>query len=119
MQSFLLPYWNIVFQQFNHAQFCSANSLNLPVCHDFWMWSLFFVEAAALLIFVPIIYREYQRYRGHKSYLKWLAEYEKIADSDVMAKVSWQGHTYVTGDLSQKELSEQIRLELEKRRDNI
>lgn len=74
------------------------------------------VEAGGFLIFAPILYRAYQNYRGRKSYLKWLAQYEKVADPDVMAKSSWAGHTYVTGDLSQKEIAEQIRLELEKRK---
>lgn len=119
MQSFLLPYWNIVLQQIQHAQFCSAKSLDLPVCHGFWMLVLFAVEAVGLLIFAPIIYRYYQNHRGYKSYLKWLAAYEKVADPDVMAKVSWKGHTYVDEDFSQKELSEQIRLELEKRRSDL
>lgn len=119
MQTFLLPYWHGVLQQFKHAQFCAENSLNLPACHDFWLWSLFTVEAVGFLIFAPILYRAYQNYRGRKSYLKWLAQYEKVADPDVMAKSSWKGHSYVDEHLSQKELSEQIRIELEKRRSDL
>lgn len=119
MQNVLMPYWNMVLQQIDHARYCSANSLNFPVCHDFWMFGLVIFEAAALLVFVPILYREYQKYRGHKSYLKWLAEYEKVADPDVMAKVSWKGHTYVEEDATQQELAEQIRLELESRRKEL
>lgn len=117
MQAALDYYWNVLFYQFNHALYCSSSSLSTPMCHGFWMWSLFIVEAAGLLIFVPILNREYQKYRGRKSYLKWLAEYEKVADADVMAKVSWKGHTYVDADLSHEELSAQIRQELATRRD--
>lgn len=116
MQTALLPYWNVVLQQFQYAQFCSAQSLDLPVCHDFWMLVLFAVEAVGFLIFAPILYRAYQNHRGRKSYLKWLAAYEKVVDPEVMAKLSWKGHTYVEDDATQQELSEQIRLELEKRR---
>lgn len=119
MQTFLLSYWYNVLQQFQHARFCTENSLNFPACHDFWLWSLITVEAVGFLIFAPILYRAYQNYRGRKSYLKWLAQYEKVADPDVMAKVSWKGHTYVEGDATQQELSEQIRLELEKRRSDL
>lgn len=82
MQSVLMPFWDFLFHQFNHALFCSANSLNTPVCHDFWMWELFIAEAAGLFIIAPILYRQYQEYRGRKSYLKWLAEYEKVANPD-------------------------------------
>lgn len=89
------------------------------MCHDFWIRSLFIVEVVGFSIFVPVLYGAYQNYRGRKSYLKWLSNYEKVAAPDVMAKAAWEGHTFVEGNATQKELSEQIRLELEKRKSDL
>lgn len=114
-----LEYLNILLQHFNHVQFCAVNSLSTPACNDFWNWALFLVEAVGLSFFAPILYRAYQNYRGHKSYLKWLVQYEKVADSDVINKLSWKGHAYVNEDFTRHEISEQIRLELEKRRSDF
>lgn len=112
----LVPYWNSLLQQFQHAQFCSANSLSNPSCHDFWMWGLFAVMAVGLLVLVPILSREIREIHGYKRYLKKLAERAKIADSEIMAKAIWQGDGAAAQDVSEKELANEIRQVITKRR---
>lgn len=112
----LESYWISLLQQFHHAQFCSANSLSTPICHDFWTWGLFAVMAVGLLALVPILSREIREIQGYKRYLKKLAERAKIADPEIMAKAMWRGDGAAAQDISEKELANEIRQVITKRR---
>ena len=105
----LQQYWEQFKKLLVYAQYCADNEIQTPVCHDFWMSTIYVSLGLGLIIAAilgkKIFKEQLELYRNRKR----LEARGIVADEETMDQAKWKGEDAADVDLSQEELAERMR----------
>lgn len=87
----LEQYWAQLKKFAIYAQYCVESDMHIPVCRDFWMWSVYAAFGIATIIVVLIAKRIFKEQMEFYRNRKRLEARAIVAPEEVMAAATWKG----------------------------
>lgn len=101
-------YWEQLKRLAIYAQYCTENDMHIPVCRDFWIWSVVVAFGIAIPVIVLIAKRVIKEQLEFYRNKKRLEARSIVADPDTMDQHKWVGDA-VDVNLSHEDLAAEIR----------
>lgn len=95
---------------------CMSAPMSMPACKPFWEYVLYASAAAGTVLLLWAGWKAVDYLVLQFAVRRELREHERVADRDTMSKHVWNDDRINTEDVTDPQLAEKIRRELEQRR---